>query len=376
MKWNEFLNEWNISFILKLFIIILLFFLLYIIFLVKDVIVIVSFSFIIAIIFSPILAKLKKFRIWDVVWTIFLYFIVLILFTIALFAIIPIFVEQTQSLVEITKESITKYQTAYEQSGVDWLPIPNFMKSYLEWVLVNIHINEIFESIKNNFSSISSVLWKYIKSIGSWWFSIISNVTSSVFTFIITIIFSFFVILERKSIVKFIYDIAPRKLSIYLKSKEWKISDIIYNWLIWQCILAVSMFIMTLIWLYILSFIWINLENKIWLALIVWLMEFIPVIWPLIALLPALAISINLWIWAMIWVTILYIIIQQIEWNFLVPYVMWSKLNLSAFYVFLMMSLWASIYWVIWIILSIPFAAIIKLFVDDFIFYKKSLENK
>ena len=70
------------------------------------------------------------------------------------------------------------------------------------------------------------------------------------------------------------------------------------------------------------------------LALISGVMEFIPYIGPMIALIPALIIGLGISWKAAIIITILYIIIQQVENNFLVPYVMSKSLDLSPFLVF------------------------------------------
>ena len=66
-------------------------------------------------------------------------------------------------------------------------------------------------------------------------------------------------------------------------------------------------------------------------------MEFIPYIGPIIALIPALIIGLGISWKAALAITILYIIIQQVENNILVPYVMSRSLELSPFLVFVVM---------------------------------------
>jgi predicted PurR-regulated permease PerM len=99
-------------------------------------------------------------------------------------------------------------------------------------------------------------------------------------------------------------------------------------------------------------------------------MEFIPYIWPFIALIPALAIWLWIWINATIIIFVLYILIQQTENNLLVPYVMWKNLSISPFSVLVAMIIWASLFWIIWIIISIPLVSITKIFVNDYIKHK------
>ena len=74
------------------------------------------------------------------------------------------------------------------------------------------------------------------------------------------------------------------------------------------------------------------------------------------ALIPAVIIGLGIsWKVAGI-ITILYLIIQQIENNFLVPYVMSKSLNLSPFLVFIVMLAGASLGGILGIILAIPIA--------------------
>lgn len=60
-------------------------------------------------------------------------------------------------------------------------------------------------------------------------------------------------------------------------------------------------------------------------------MEFLPSVGPFLAFLPALALALGISSEAVIWVSILYIALQQLENNILVPWVMKRTLNLSPF---------------------------------------------
>jgi len=66
-------------------------------------------------------------------------------------------------------------------------------------------------------------------------------------------------------------------------------------------------------------------------------MEFIPYIGPLIALIPAVIIGLGISWQAALIITALYLIIQRLENDILVPVVMSKALDLSPFFVFSMM---------------------------------------
>jgi predicted PurR-regulated permease PerM len=158
------------------------------------------------------------------------------------------------------------------------------------------------------------------------------------------------------------YEILPKKISSKIQSKEEKIVKTLYKWLKWQILLCISIFITTFIWLLVIKLFWVDIDKIFQLSLIAWLMEFVPYVWPFIAILPAIAIALWLWFKSVVIVLILYIIIQQIENNILVPYIMWKTLSLSPFSVLIAMIIWASLFWIIWIIIAIPVVSIIKIF--------------
>lgn len=140
--------------------------------------------------------------------------------------------------------------------------------------------------------------------------------------FMLVFVFTFFIALERDDIRSFFYKIIPNRYSKYILSKEDKIVETLFNWLKSQLILGISIFIITLLGLLFIRLFGIQIDEVFTLALVAGMMEFVPYIGPFIALLPALAIALGISMKATIIIVILYVIIQQIENNVLVPYVM------------------------------------------------------
>jgi predicted PurR-regulated permease PerM len=94
-------------------------------------------------------------------------------------------------------------------------------------------------------------------------------------------------------------------------------------------ILSLSIFTITYISLTIVELVFgFDTGRTFTLALISGVMEFIPYIGPILALLPAFIIGIGISWQVAFAITILYLIIQQIENNLLVPYVMSRSLDL------------------------------------------------
>ena len=85
-------------------------------------------------------------------------------------------------------------------------------------------------------------------------------------------------------------------------------------------------------------------------------MEFIPYVGPILAFLPALAVVAGMGFGPIMAVLILYIIIQQVENNILVPMVMSKTLDLSPFLILLMMMVMANIFGIVGVLIALPFA--------------------
>lgn len=365
-KKKDSINEEYVIFSKKLLIIISFLVWWYIFLQVKDIVVMLFFATFLNILFSPMLNFLNKYRIKDWLGIAIIYFVLILLLLIVFFTIIPIFVEQLANLKQFLLTWITEVKNIYNTKWIDWFNLPWFIKNFI----VQFDINSLINSIKENLSSILGFFSGNFKNFLSNWAGIVFSVTNGLFTFILTMSFAFFMALERKSIRSFFYKIIPTNISIYLEEREDKIVDILFNWFKWQIILSISIFFITLIWLLILRLFWIHITSIFSLALIAWMMEFVPYFWPVLALLPALAIAISLGFTEVITIIILYIIIQQLENNLFVPYIMSKTLDVSPFAIFIGMIIGAGLFGIVWILIAVPVVSIIQLFVND------RLENK
>ncbi len=328
---------------------------------ISNILIILFFALFLNLLFSPFLNYLNSKKIWDLVWMLIIYFLLAAFMFLMFFAIVPIFVKQISLFTDMTQNWVWGIKTIYEQKWVEWFALP----SYAKYILSHIDIKEILESIKNNASEIWRLLWNNLKNFLINWAWLLGSFTSALINTVLVLIFSFFIALERKDVKSFFYKNIPTRYADLINSKESKIIDSLSAWLKWQMILSVSIFLLTIIWLLILRLFWVHIDEFATLAVIAAMMEFIPFFWPFLALLPALMIAIVISWKAFIAVLILYILIQQTENNILVPYVMWKTLSLSPFAVMLAMMIWASLFWIVWIIMAVPIVSIIQIFYTD-----------
>lgn len=364
-------REEYLKFSIKFLIVIIILSIICFLYLQINILKILFFSSFLLVLFSSFLNKMNKIKIPDILWIFVIYFFFILFILISFFAIIPIFVEQTYNLVNFFANKFELLEQTYISWWIDWLWLNNTILKYFLPFIENINLETLLNSLKDNFASISqfiaSNLWSIASS--STWF--VMSVWNMLFQIAMIFVFNFFMVLERKNIKKFFYDIIPNNVSKYLSSREDKIVLSLYEWLKWQFLLAIIMFFIVFISLTILSFFGIDLENNFTLAIIAGLMEFIPYLWPILALLPALAIALGLWLNTALIILWLYLLIQWVENNILVPYIMSKSLDLSPFFVLFMMTLWASVAWIVWIILAVPLSAVLQIFVKDYLKFKK-----
>lgn len=365
-KWSSIIWE-NSSLLKKLFVITFFIIWIYFAYRVGNIIAILFFALFLNILFSPFLNFLNKYKIGDAIGITIIYLFLLWILFVMFFAIIPIFVKQISLLFFNINLYIWDLKTAYDLKWIDWLNIPNFLKSTLS----HLDFNSILDTAKNNLSEIWTFVGNNLKNFLSNWAGVVFSITNAIFTFFMVFIFAFFIALERKQIKNFFYKILPNNISSLINKKEEKIIFTLSSWLKWQIILGISIFSITWLWLFIIWLFGIKLEWVFTLALIAGAMEFIPYVWPFIALLPALAIAAGLWYKAVLVILILYIIIQQIENNLLVPYVMSKTLSISPFAVLFAMTIWASLFGIIGIIIAVPVVSIISIFLEDYLKSKK-----
>lgn len=329
-----------------------------------------AFSFFLTLLFSPFLNKMNRFKIPDFLWIIIIYIFLVLFLLIAIFSIIPILLKQSSMFIDFVQNYINNLANLYQTYWIDWLWLPQEIATLAKRYLVNVDLSSVFWILKDNLANISKFIAIHMWDVASIWTNIIVSIWWALVNFLLIFIMSFFIVLERKDIKNFFYNIIPNNISIYLKTRENAIIDSLYEWLKWQMLLWLSIFIIVFISLNVLKIFWIDLENIFTLALIAWLMEFVPYLWPILAVIPALTIAIWLWVNPFFIVLLIYIIIQQVENNFLVPYIMWKTLDLSSFLVLIMMTIWATTAWIVGIIIAIPLSRVLQIFVKDYLHYK------
>ena len=215
-----------------------------------------------------------------------------------------------------------------------WVSTKDYLTfDYLNSLLSKINFSSIWKNIFSTFSSVLSLIWTII-------------------------IFLFFIFLERKDFkqkAKYLFDVKGFKVvqNIYLK-----IQTDLNIYLSTKFFLAlfnalVATIIMTLFWL----------EFALTFGLVVFFMDFIPIVWAIIALwLPFLYSLVTFdSIGASFFMLVCLYIPQIITWNFVEPKFMWERLNLSTLVIIISLLFWWQLWWVMWAFLATPIMAVLNI---------------
>lgn len=220
---------------------------------------------------------------------------------------------------------------------------------------------QIWETQVSNFiSKISSNL--NLTNIFNSLLSVISSISSNVMTIIFYLIF---ILLEAKffsqKIELMVSSIDKRKNILSVLTK---IENDVKSYFFIKII--VSLLTAFLSYIIMITF---GLNFAIFWTLLIFILNFIPNIWSIIAILfPSLLsfIQPDFWIYSSLIMISLLITVQMITWNFIEPKMMWNRLNLSPLVIVLALSFWWYLWGIIGMLLSVPLMVIINIILSKF----------
>ena len=332
--------------ILRAILIVILFVFLYIL---KDVIIIFLFALIIASAISPFANWLDQKRFPRVLGVLGLYLAVLGLVAFIVSLIVPYIADDINRLVSALPQVVERVSISLEtaQRGSP-------------------HYLDFLSEIQNILEGLSTYLQQASQSV----VGLIVSVFGGVFSFIAILIISFYLSVTRKGIENFLGAVVPEKYESYVISLWKRVEQKVGKWLQAQLLLALIVGLMTYIGLSI-----FGVKYAILLALIMMVLELVPIAGPVLAGIPAVFLGFLQSPQIGLWVLILYIIIQQIENHVLVPFIFGKTLNLNPVVVIIALLIGQQLAGIPGMILSIPVSTIIVELLDDVARQKESRRN-
>lgn len=322
----------------------------------------------ITILLNPLVEKGESYHIPSWITVIGVYIVIFLLWSIVIGNLVPIVIDFISSVINTIIDWVNNAQNIYTTGWIKGFHLNPYIERWILFLFGEGNINHTLDIIKQNAGSIQSFFTNQISLFTTWSISVVSTVGWVVTDWALIAVTTFLMVLERRDIGTFFLQITGN-MSHYLRNHYRQIQHVWTAWTKAMIILCFSIFFMTYFWLLFIQLIfWFQINQAFVLAIISGIMEFIPYAWPIISLLLGVIIGLGISWKAAFIIGILYIIVQQIEWNFLVPYVMSKSLDLSPLFVFIVMLIGATLGWILGIILAVPIAGFCKVVYDE---YKK-----
>ncbi len=109
----------------------------------------------------------------------------------------------------------------------------------------------------------------------------------------------------------------------------------------------------------------LGVEYALPLALIAAVLEIVPMIGPLVAMIPAMIVGFSSSFWLGVAVTVLYILVQQIQNSFVVPNVLGKSVGFSPLLTLIILFIGTDLFGVAGLVLAVPTALFISVIARD-----------
>lgn len=204
------------------------------------------------------------------------------------------------------------------------------------------------------------VISNYLQSTASGVFFTVFNIFGGIFSFILVLVLTFYMVVEESAMKKIVWSIAPAKHQAYLMHLINRIQIKLGHWLRGTLILAMTLFTMAYLGLLILG-----VHYALILALLVGLFSFIPFMGAILGAIPALFIAFTQSPLMALFTLILFYIFHFIEDNFLYPKIMQKAVGLNPVISIMAMLAGFKLAGIIGAVLSIPVTTAIAVFAKD-----------
>lgn len=286
------------------------------------------------------------------------YIIAVIIIVIIMNVVLPVVVE---SIVEL----VNNFQGYYAKLMEDYSKLPE------DSLIKSEQVTQILDSIKNiNLADYINVekIMEYAKGAIS--------VVTSVFDAFVTIVVSIYALLERGNIMRFAKKITHTIFGEKTSKKIGKYFDstnhIFFKFLASQLIDAVIVGVLITVALSLM-----RIKYAVLIGFMIGLFNIIPYFGAIVAV--ALSILITLITGGFtqaIWMSIVVIILQQIDANIINPKIVGNSLEISALLIIFAVTVGGAYFGILGMFLAVPVAAVLKIFINDYIEYKSEVKEE
>ncbi len=327
----------------------------YVTYFLREILVVFFISVFFAAAINPFVSRMEARKVprWIGIFIIYIFLIAIVGLLISL--VIPILITQVPRIAE---SIILALGALFPGVQIDSSFITNTVNSIQDY-LKNINISDVTQgdinSLLTSASNVVNETWKNT-------LSIITSIGGGVFNFMLILVITFFLALDTKGLGRFFKSLFPSRFTPYIETKAWAIEKKIGEWLSGQLLLSLAVGVTTFVGLSILG-----VDYALTLALIAAITEFIPYIGPIIAGIPAVMVAFGQGnIFFALWTLRVIVLIQQLENNVFVPWIMKRSVGLSPVATIFAMMIGYEVLGILGMILAVPIATSVGIFISDY----------
>lgn len=314
-------------------------------YLIRDILMALVFAVIIASAAEPAIEWLKTRKIPRILSVIIIYLALGIAFSFAVYLIVPLLLEEIRNLSISFPELQEKFLSGLNQSGFS--DVPFFGDGAVDALRLP---------------------RDYLEKVGGGVFNFASAIFGGIFSFVLVVVFSFYIAAQEKGIENFLRLLTPVSHEAYVVDLWERSQRKLGRWLRAQLVLGAIVGV-----LIFLGLTFLGVRHAFIFALIAGVFEIIPVVGPILSAVPAVITALGVTPFLGMSVVILYVAVQQLESHVVVPVVMQRTTGLSPLVVVLALLIGAQIGGIFGILLAVPFTTILSELLNDWDKKKRAL---
>lgn len=320
---------------------------------IKHVLIIFFVSFLFSAALVPAVDFFESKRIPRSIGVLIVYLVILVLLGVIFSILIPLAASQISDLASKVGMIIQRITSVDSTSMISNKLSPYFgqLSKGIDVSTVTDQIQSALQLFATQLFTLGDNLWAAIKVISN---GLINTLLVLVLTFIMTV--------NRKAIDEFIPSLFPLKHVSYITEKLAAIQKKIGFWVRGQLLLSTIVAVTVFLALTIMGF-----EYATTIALISFFAELVPVFGPLIVLAFAIPLALNQGFWMFMSVGIFFLILHLVEAKILVLVIMQKVVDVSPLAILFAMLVGAHYLGIVGLILAVPVAAALSIFVSDYL---------
>ncbi len=311
------------------------------IYLIKNVLILFFIAMIITAAFDPLVDKLHRFKIPRALSIVAVYLIFFALIGTCLFLLYGPIVEQIKDMAKAFPDFYNHVISSWRNiSGLDKIATP--------------------QAISNTIGSSIEGITKGLTVATSSIIGIITSIFGGLVGFFLVLMITFYLTVEEEGVKKFLGNFVLASRRAYIHKIIAQIQARMGSWLRGQVVLSVIIFMMVYVTLSLL-----NVKYALVLALVAGMFEIVPFLGPILSAVPAIFFGLADSFQTALLIAAVYLVIQQIENQLIVPKVMGRATGLNPLVVLLSLLAGARLFGVLGALLAVPVAIAVAVIIEN-----------